>query len=116
MRTVEDRIAPLTEAAPSGAEPAPTELALRVMPPQVTSAAIMNRPDVRRASISGGGSIMSARPRHDAMLAGDGILDGTRLLSSERCQTIRTLQTDAVDVLFGGRSPRGLGYSLGGDP
>jgi hypothetical protein len=54
------------------------------MPPQVTSAAVVNRPDFRRASIPGGG-IMNARAiaRHYAMLAGEGELDGTRILSVE---------------------------------
>src|SRR6185295_12418110 len=54
---VEGRVAPLTEAPAAASPEPPTELALRVMPPQVTSAAVVNRPDVRRASIPGGGGI-----------------------------------------------------------
>ena len=51
---VEGRVAPLKEA-PS--EPETNELELCVMPPLVTSAAVVNRPDFRRASIPGGGGI-----------------------------------------------------------
>jgi len=61
---------------------------------------------------------MNARAiaRHYAMLAGDGILDGTRLLTTERCQVIQALQTDAPDTMFGARTRWALGYMLGGDP
>jgi len=116
---IEGRVAPLTEAVTaSDTEDQPTELMLRVMPPQVTSAAVVNRPDFRRASIPGGGGIMNARAiaRHYAMLAGDGQLDGTRLLSVKRCEEIRALQSDAPDIMFGGRTRWGIGYMLGGDP
>lgn len=109
------RVAPLTEAA---SEPDTNELALRVMPPQVTSAAVVNRPDFRRASIPGGGGIMNARAiaRHYAMLAQEGVLDGVRFLSAEQCSLIRALQTDAPDARSGARRRRGLGYALGGEP
>lgn len=116
---MEGRVAPLTEAVTASSTAAsPNELMLRIMPPQVTSAAVVNRPDFRRAVIPGGGGIMSARAiaRHYAMLAGDGQLDGTRLLSAERCAAIRALQSDAPDIMFGGRTRWGLGYMLGGDP
>src|SRR5215210_5394774 len=86
---VEERVAPLREApAPAGPPGAPNDLARRVMPPQVTSAAVVNRPDVRRASIPGGGGIMNARAiaRHYAMLAQAGVLDGVRILSAEQCK------------------------------
>lgn len=112
--TVEGRVAPLT-AAPS--EPETNELALRVMPPHLTSAAVVNRPDFRRASVPGGGGIMNARAiaRHYAMLAQDGALDGVRILSAERCKIIRALQTDAPDARSGMRRRRALGYALGGE-
>ena len=45
---VESRVAPLVEA-PS--EPETNPLSLRVMPPHLTSAAVVNRPDFRRASM-----------------------------------------------------------------
>lgn len=111
--TVEGRVAPLT-AAPS--EPETNELALRVMPPHLTSAAVVNRPDFRRASVPGGG-IMNARAiaRHYAMLAQDGALEGVRILSAERCKIIRALQTDAPDARSGMRRRRALGYALGGE-
>jgi CubicO group peptidase (beta-lactamase class C family) len=113
--SVEGRVAPLTEA-PS--EPETNELALRVMPPLVTSAAVVNRPDFRRASIPGGGGIMNARAiaRHYAMLAQAGVLDGVRILSAEQCKVIRILQTDAPDARSGVLRRRALGYALGGAP
>lgn len=114
---VESRVARLRQEAPhlEGALNI-SGLGRRVMPPQVTTAAVINRPDIRRASIPGGGGIMSARAiaRHYAMLAGHGALDGVRILSPERIDTIRALQTDARDEVFEGPARKGLGYFLGG--
>ena len=95
-----------------------SDLAKRVMPPQLTTAEVVNRPDIRRASIPGGGGIMNARAiaRHYAMLAGSGAIDGSRLLSPERIDIIRALQTDAVDQVFGGPARKALGYQLADDP
>jgi CubicO group peptidase (beta-lactamase class C family) len=94
-----------------------SDLARRVMPPQVTTADVVNRPDFRRAVIPGGGGIMSARAiaRHYAMLACGGMLDRVRVLSPERIDVIRALQTDAVDLVSGSRSRKALGYALGGE-
>ncbi|GAC1533594.1 MAG: serine hydrolase domain-containing protein [Herpetosiphon sp.] len=117
--SVEPRVARLRQAPlPATAESAPSDLALRVAPPQVTTADVANRPDVRRAAIPAAGGIMSARAiaRHYAMLAGGGMLDGTRLLSPERVDMLRALQTDAPDELFGGPNRKALGYMLGGAP
>lgn len=93
-----------------------TDLAASAMPADVTTAAVVNRPDIRRASIPGGGGIMNARAiaRHYAMLAGHGELDDVRILSPERVDIIRALQTDATDELFQDRGRKGLGYFLGG--
>jgi CubicO group peptidase (beta-lactamase class C family) len=93
-----------------------TGLAARVMPPDVSTAEVVNRPDIRRASIPAGGGIMNARAiaRHYAMLAQHGELDGIRILSPERIDIIRALQTDATDELMQGRVRKGLGYFLGG--
>src|SRR5262249_21606899 len=84
---LEPRVAPLRQ----GPLPLATSSQLsargqRVMPPHVTSAAVVNRPDIRRASIPGGGGIMNARAiaRHYAMLACGGALDGVRILSRQR--------------------------------
>jgi CubicO group peptidase (beta-lactamase class C family) len=114
---VEARVAPLRQAPPLIGPAIPTGgLALQVVPPQVTSAEALNRPDVRRASIPGGGGIMNARAlaRHYAMLAGEGELEGVRLLSAARVAQIRSLQTDAYDEVLGKRVRKGLGYFLGG--
>jgi CubicO group peptidase (beta-lactamase class C family) len=95
-----------------------SDMARRAMPPHVTTAEVVNRPDVRRASIPGGGGIMNARAvaRHYAMLAGSGALDGMRLLSPERIGTISALQTDAVDQVVGVPLRKALGYQLADDP
>jgi CubicO group peptidase (beta-lactamase class C family) len=88
------------------------------MPPHVTTAEAVNRPDFRRAVIPGGGGIMNARAiaRHYAMLAGHGELDGIRILSAACVDTIRTPQPHLPDAIWeDGRSRRGLGYALGGD-
>lgn len=117
--SVESRVARLRQDTPHFAESQSlTGLARRAMPPDVTTAAVINRPDIRRASIPGGGGIMNARAiaRHYAMLAGSGMLDGQRILSAARIDIIRALQTDAVDAIFGAPHRKGLGYALGGDP
>lgn len=86
-------------------------------PPHVSTAEVVNRPDIRRASIPGGGGIMNARAvaRHYAMLAGYGQLDGVRILSAERIDLMRALQTDAHDQVLDRPIRKGLGYFLGGD-
>ncbi|RIK43699.1 MAG: EstA family serine hydrolase [Chloroflexi bacterium] len=115
---VEPRVAPLRQD-PQHLENTLSASGLnrRVAPPHVTTAEVVNRPDFRRASIPGGGGIMTARAiaRHYAMLAGFGALDGARILSPERVELIRALQTDANDKVLGGPIRKGLGYFLGGD-
>ena len=113
---VEERVAQLRQGPPAADIPPPTDLTLQAMPPDLTSADVINRPDVRRASIPGAGGIMNARAiaRHYAMLAGHGVVDGTRILSSERVDEIRALQTDARDEVFSAPNRKGLGYMLGG--
>lgn len=113
---VEPRIAPVRQTLDPLADVAPDDLTLQIMPPQVTSDVVVNRPDIRRASIPGGGGIMNARAiaRHYAMLASDGQLDGVRILSPARIDIIRTCQTEHIAGLFGTPSRFGLGYGLGG--
>lgn len=114
---VENRVAPLRQARPpAGSLTEVSDLNLRVLPPQVTSARVVNRPEVRRAAIPGGGGIMTARAvaRHYAMLADFGQWQGTRLLSAERVELSRSLQTDAWDEVLEARNRKGLGYMLGG--
>jgi len=115
---VEPRVAPLRQdpAHLDGALQL-TGLAKQVMPPQVTSAAVINRPDVRRASIPGGGGIMNARAiaRHYAMLACGGTLDGVCLVSPECIEIMRTPHPIMTDEIFGVPSRYGHGYALGGD-
>ena len=54
--------------------------------------------------------------RHYAMLACGGALDGVRILSSERIDTVRTPRSIILDEVIGGPGRFGLGYALGGDP
>ena len=49
------------------------------------------------------------------MAVGDKV-EGTRILSAERIDVIRAVQTEAQDVVVGRPDRRGLGYMLGGDP
>jgi CubicO group peptidase (beta-lactamase class C family) len=42
-------------------------------------------------------------------------LDGVHILSPERIDIIRALQTDARDEVFEGPARKGLGYFLGGE-
>jgi CubicO group peptidase (beta-lactamase class C family) len=116
--SVESRVAPLRLLAGPIDEGEPPPLGLQIMPPHVTTPETVNLPDIRRASIPGGGGIMSARAiaRHYAMLAGYGQLDGARLLSRERLDLVRAPQINGLPELFGGRAEVGLGYGLGGDP
>lgn len=111
------RVASLRQESDPLANVAPDDITLQIMPRHVTSAAVVNRPDFRRASIPGGGGIMSARAiaRHYAMLAGYGQVNGVRLLSPARIDLIRTCQTFGIPGFLGGASRFGLGYGLGGD-
>lgn len=114
---VEPRVATLVHGpAATPTQPVP-ELQPRAMPPTITSAAVVNRGDVRRACIPGAGGIMNARAlaRHYALLAERGTLDGVRLLSPERIDLMRDLQTDGNDLIAGRRIRKALGYQLGGD-
>ena len=115
---VEARVA-LMEIDPHAEPPPPLPadaLMLRAVPPSLQPVAhFANRPDVRRASIPGGGGIMNARAlaRHYAALAGD-LPDASQLLATERLRLATTLQTDAMDLVLGVAGRRALGYSLGG--
>lgn len=115
---VEARVATLRDEPMSPKASPPTREALldEAIPPHVTSAEVLNRPDVRRAVIPGAGGIMSAKAvaRHYAMLAECGELDGVRVLSRTAVDQARKLQTDDVDKVLGRQVRKGLGYWLGG--
>ncbi len=96
--------------------PPPDALILRAIPPSLQPLAdFINRPDVRRASIPGGGGIMTAQSvaRHYAALAG-GTTAVPQLLDTERLHLATELQTDAVDLVSGTAARKALGYALGG--
>lgn len=115
---VEARVA-LMEVDPHAAPlpPPPDDaLILRAIPPSLQPLAyFINRPDVRRASIPGGGGIMTARAvgRHYAALSGS-LADGPQLLTADRLRLATALQTDAVDLVLGTAGRKALGYALGG--
>lgn len=110
------RIATVRHETPSVPAASPTDLQRRVLPPQITCADTINRPDVRAACLPATAGIMSARAiaRHYAMLARGGAFGGVRLLSESTILGARGCATDAVDSVLGLRMRRGLGYCLGG--
>jgi CubicO group peptidase (beta-lactamase class C family) len=116
-KEVESRVATLRHAPALPDAVAPNALNLTVMPPYITHADILNRPDIRQASIPGGGGIMNARAiaRHYAMLANGGELDGVRILSPGRIDRMREMQTDDHDIVIDRRIRKSMGYFLGGD-
>jgi CubicO group peptidase (beta-lactamase class C family) len=118
---VEPRVARLRNTVPpANAAPPPADaLILKAIPPSLgVTQEVFGRPDVRRSCHPGAGGIMNARSlaRHYALLAGHGELNGVRLLSPERVDQMRTLQSDAIDEVIGQPYRRGLGYWLGGEP
>ena len=75
---------------------------------------VFERPDVRRAEVAGVGGIFNARSeaRFWAMLAGDGELDGVRLLSKELSATLTSPRTNSAEpdpVMFGFAIPITIG-------
>ena len=114
---VADRVATLRQEAAHVADVKNwNDLKLTVMPPHVSTAEVVNRADVLRAVMPGGNGTMNARAiaRHYAMLAGFGEIDGVRILSRERVEMLRTLQTDDLDIVADSRIRKGMGYFLGG--
>lgn len=113
---VETRVAALESAPPPAGAPVPPPdaLILQAIRPPVAPGSVYNRADLRRASIPGGGGIMSARAiaRHYAALVGE--VDGVRLLPSQRVATATELQTDEIDAVLGVPIRKALGYFLGG--
>lgn len=113
---IEHRVAWVQHEAGSSA-PAKTQ-ALRdvVLPSLITTAATINRPAVRRATLPATGGIMNARAiaKHYAMLANGGVLNGTRILSQRQIDLARRCHGDQQDCVLDMRLRRGLGYCLGG--
>jgi CubicO group peptidase (beta-lactamase class C family) len=119
--SAEPRIARLRniELPPDAPTPPPDSLILQAVPPSLgVTQEVFGRSDIRRSCNPGAGGIMNARAlaRHYALLAGRGEVDGVRLLSAERVDEMRSLQSDAVDKVLGQAYRRGLGYWLGGEP
>ncbi len=113
---VEKRMARFRVEPPPPDSPKPNAMNISSMPTEFMQSEIMNRPDVRRASIPGAGGIMNARAiaRHYAMLAGWGELDGVRLLSKSTVNKMRSVQVREFDLVANRIALRGMGYGLGG--
>ncbi len=86
---VDDRIATLKNLAP-GAFPAESRYLVSIPPQVATSQEVFGRADVRRAGHPGAGGIGTARDvaKVWAMLANGGELDGVRILSAERIESL----------------------------
>jgi CubicO group peptidase (beta-lactamase class C family) len=99
-----------------------TQLRSKLNPSLSDPAGALNRPEVRRASIPGAGAIANARSvaRHYAMLAGEGELDGVRLLRPERITIASAAQSQGADPILTATFAQAayyrwsLGYTVGG--
>lgn len=116
---VESRVARLKNSVPRPMSPDLPIFA--AIPPQVaTVEEVFGRADVRRACIPGANGITNARSmaRLFGMLANGGVLDGTRLLSTERVNMFSTPRADTehADAILGFPVRVGTaGFWLGGD-
>jgi CubicO group peptidase (beta-lactamase class C family) len=116
---VEARVARLKNSQPRPL--APDLPIFAAIPPAVaTVEEVFGRADVRRACIPGANGIMTARSaaRIFALLANEGELDGTRLLSAERVRQFSKprANTDRPDTVLGFPVRVGTaGYWLGGE-
>lgn len=113
---LEHRVARVQHEAASSAPAKPPTLRDVVLPSLITSAATINRPAVRQASLPATGGIMNARAiaKHYAMLANAGALNGVRILSPQQIDLARGCHGDRQDCVLDMRLRRGLGYCLGG--
>jgi CubicO group peptidase (beta-lactamase class C family) len=118
--SVEPRLARL-EDTPPPAPPrdwSPPPLMAVVFPSNLPPiAALLDRPEVHRASIPSSGGVMNARSlaRIYAMLASNGELEGQRFVSEERLREATALQTSEPDAVVGMPMNKALGYMLGGE-
>jgi len=115
---LESRVATL-EAAPVPPPPVsaapPDPIANLSVPPWLRPLEwLMNRPDIRRACVPGGGGIMNAKAiaRHYAALLGS--VDGVRLLSSETLAQATVLNFPGKESYEELQGHYGLGYALYG--
>jgi CubicO group peptidase (beta-lactamase class C family) len=118
--SVEPRLARLEDTPPPAAPPgwSPPPLMEVVFPPSLPpTAAMLDQPEVHRASIPSSGGVLNARSlaRLYAMLAANGEWEGRRLLSEERLHQATVLQTSETDAVVGLPMNKALGYMLGGE-
>ena len=76
-----------------------------------------NEMQVRKACIPAGNGHFTARAlvKMYAALAGDGSIEGVRLVSPERISDMQRLVTEDMDIVIGRPSNRGIGFGLGGE-
>jgi len=76
-----------------------------------------NEMAVRKACIPAGNGHFTARAlaKMYAALAGDGSIDGVRLVSPGRIPLIQRMVTDGFDIVLGMPGYKGVGFTLGGE-
>jgi CubicO group peptidase (beta-lactamase class C family) len=113
---VEDRLATLEIATIGDNLPIPEDAEMfKAMPKQQWQH--FNDMDVRKACLPSGNGHFTARAvaKMYAALAGDGSIDGVRLVKQERLQHMNRLITDATDVVIGVPMRKAIGFFLGGE-
>lgn len=113
---VEDRLATLEIATIGDNLPIPEDAEMfKAMPKQQWQH--FNSMEVRKACLPSGNGHFTARAvaKMYAALAGDGSIDGVRLVSPERIQHMNRLVTDGVDVVIGVPMRKAIGFFLGGE-
>lgn len=113
---VEDRLTTLEIATIGENLPIPEDAEMfKAMPKQQWQ--YFNDMEVRKACLPSGNGHFSARAvaKMYAALAGDGSIDGVRLVSPERIQHMNRLITDGVDVVIGVPMRKAIGFFLGGE-
>jgi CubicO group peptidase (beta-lactamase class C family) len=78
---------------------------------------LINLMPVRRACIPGANGHFTARAlaRMYAALAGDGSIDGVRLVSPGRIKEMQRIVREGFDLVLGSPARRGIGFGLGGE-
>ncbi len=118
---VEDRLTTLEiwdiEGVLEGMEtrPPPDSDFFKAMPSELWG--LLNLMPVRRACIPGANGHFTARAlaKMYAALAGDGSIDGVRLVSPGRIKEMQRIATEGVDIVLGTPARKGIGYFLGGE-
>jgi CubicO group peptidase (beta-lactamase class C family) len=118
---VEDRLTTLgiwdMESILKGMEspPPPGSDFFKAMPSELWR--LLNLMPVRKACIPGANGHFTARAlaKMYAALAGDGSIDGVRLVSPGRIKEMQRVVTEELDIVLGTPARKGIGFFLGGE-